>query len=58
MHTHHFAAMILFALLVSAAFAALGERTLSARLRHATRCFLLFMVFAVGFAWLLFPLSR
>lgn len=58
METHHFAAMTLFALLASVAFCALGQRSLAERVRHAALCFLLFMVFAVGVAWLLFPLSR
>ena len=58
MKTHHFAALAIFALLVSAGFAALGERTLASRLRYAAWCFGLFMAFAVAFAWLLFPVSR
>lgn len=58
MQTHHFAAMALFAMLVSAAFAALGQRTGAGRMRHAAVCFLLFVVSAVGVAWLLLPLSR
>ena len=58
MHTHHLAVMSFFALLVSIAFASLGQRTPAARLRHAAMCFALFMAFAIGTAWLLFPFSR
>jgi hypothetical protein len=54
----HFAGMTLFALLVSVAFASLGQRTAMARVRHAAWSFLLFMCIAIGVAWLLFPLSR
>lgn len=58
MHTHHLAGMSLFALLVSIAFAALGQRPPAARLRHAAICFVLFMGFAIGVAWLLYSISR
>jgi hypothetical protein len=58
MQTDHFAGMLLFALLVSVAFAALGKRSPARRVRNATISFFLFMTFALGVAWLLFPLSR
>ncbi|HTZ72696.1 MAG TPA: hypothetical protein VMB47_02150 [Candidatus Aquilonibacter sp.] len=58
MATHHFAAMMIFALLVAVALAALGERTPVNRARHTAWTFLIFVAFAVGFAWLLLPLSR
>ena len=58
MHISHLGGMILFALLASLAFASLGHRTFAGRARHAAMCFALFMVFAVGIAWLLYPLSR
>jgi hypothetical protein len=58
MQTDHFAGMALFALLVSVTFAALGKRSPARRVRNAAISFLLFMAFAVGVAWLLFPLSR
>lgn len=58
MQLSHFAGMVLFALLVSVAFASLGQRTAAARVRHAAWCFLLFMAVATSVAWLLFPLSR
>ena len=54
----HFASMTLFALLVSIAFAAIGQRALAARIRRAIWSFALFMLIAVGVAWLLFPLSQ
>ncbi len=58
MPTHHFAALALFALLASITFAALGQRTIAERIRHAAKCFVIFMLVVVGLAWLLYPLSR
>jgi len=57
MQTHHLTAMSLFALLVSIAFAALGQRTPAARLRRAAVGFALFMAFAIGVAWLFYSVS-
>ncbi|HKV46854.1 MAG TPA: hypothetical protein VJN69_02095 [Candidatus Acidoferrales bacterium] len=54
----HLASMTLFALLVSIAFAAIGQRALAARITRAICSFALFMLIAIGLAWLLFPLSR
>ncbi|HXW62313.1 MAG TPA: hypothetical protein VEJ45_06920 [Candidatus Acidoferrales bacterium] len=54
----HFGAMILFALLVSVAFACTGSRTILTRLKYALWCFLLFLAIGVGVAWLMYPLSR
>lgn len=58
MHLSHLASMTLFALLVSIAFAAIGQRALAARITRAICSFALFMLIAIGLAWLLFPLSR
>jgi hypothetical protein len=58
MQLSHFAGMVVFALLVSVAFASLGQRNLAGRIRHAGWCLLLFMAVALGVAWLLFPFSR
>lgn len=55
---NHFATMLLFALLISVAFAALGQRRGLERFRYAVWCFALFMVVGVGIAWLMYPFSR
>jgi len=54
----HFGAMMLFALLVSVAFACSGNRTLAMRIKYALLCFLLFLAIGVGIAWLMYPFSR
>jgi hypothetical protein len=54
----HFGAMMLFALLVSVAFACSGHRTLGMRIKYALLCFLLFLAIGVGIAWLMYPFSR
>ena len=55
---NHFASMLLFALLISVAFAALGQRRGLERFRYAVWCFALFMLVGVGVAWLMYPFSR
>ena len=55
---NHFATMLLFALLISVAFAALGQRRGLERFRYAIWSFALFMVVGVGIAWLMYPFSR
>ncbi len=54
----HFAAMLVFALLVSVALACLTRRTTAERIRYALRTFLLFILVGVGFAWLMYPFSK
>ena len=54
----HFAAMLLFAVLVSLALACLARRTTAGRIRYAAKSFLLFIVISVGIAWLMYPFSR
>lgn len=58
MQLSHLASMTLFAMLVSIALAAVGQRNMAARLRQAAWSFALLMLAAIGVAWLLFPLSR
>jgi hypothetical protein len=58
MHLTHFPAMVLFALLVSVAFAGLGRDTLQERIKYAVWAFLLFFAVGVGLAWLMYPFSR
>lgn len=54
----HFAAMTIFALLVSVALASLGRHTLAARIKYALWTLALFLVIGVGIAWLMYPFSR
>jgi hypothetical protein len=55
---NHFAAMLLFALLISVALAALGQRTGAERCRYAVWSFALFVLVGVGIAWLMYPFSH
>jgi len=57
-HLTHFWAMVLFALLVSVAFACLGRQTVGRRIKYAVWSFLLFLAIGVGIAWLMYPFSR
>jgi len=54
----HFAAMVLFALLVSVALACLGRQTLTGRIKFALWSFALFLAIGVGVAWLMYPFSQ
>ena len=54
----HFWAMILFALLVSIVLGALTRRSTIERVKYAAWSFLLFLLFGVGAAWLMYPFSR
>ena len=58
MNLSHFQAMLLFAFIISLAFAFLTKRKLSERLRYALWAFLAFLVVAVAIGWLMYPLSR
>ncbi len=57
-HVNHFWAMVLFAALVSVALASLGHRTIRVRVRYALWTLALFLIVAIGIAWLMYPLSR
>lgn len=54
----HFAAMTIFALLVSIALACLGQHSLWARIKYALWSLALFLIVGVGIAWLMYPFSR
>ena len=58
MNLSHFQAMLLFAFIISLAFAFLTKRKLSERLRYALWAFLAFLVVAVAIGWLMYPISR
>jgi len=55
---NHFTTMLFFALLISVAFAALGQRRGLERFRYAVWSFALFVLVGVGIAWLMYPFSR
>jgi hypothetical protein len=57
-HLSHFAAMIVFALCVSVAFACLGRQTIAGRIKYAVLSLALFLLIGVGIAWLMYPFSR
>jgi hypothetical protein len=54
----HFGAMLLFALFVSLVLAGLVRGSLAQRAKYATRAFLLFLLFGIGIAWLMYPFSH
>lgn len=54
----HFPALLLFALLMSIAFAFLGRTGARDRVRFGLRCFLLFVGVALLLGWLMYPFSR
>ncbi|MGH9689846.1 MAG: hypothetical protein ACRD4C_01860 [Candidatus Acidiferrales bacterium] len=54
----HFAAMVIFAALISIALGCLTQRTTIGKIKYALWSFVLFMVAGVGIAWLMYPFSR
>ena len=54
----HFQAMIIFALVVSLAFAFLSKTRTNERIRYAVWAFLAFLVVAIGIGWLMYPFTR
>ncbi|MGA9885228.1 MAG: hypothetical protein WBQ34_16055 [Candidatus Acidiferrales bacterium] len=58
LHVNHFGAMVLFAVLVSVGLASLGRQTMVGRIRYAVWSLALFLIIAIGVAWLMFPFSR
>ena len=58
LHLSHFAAMVVFALLVSIVLAGLARRTAGERIRYALWTLLTFLLVGVGIAWLMYPFSR
>lgn len=58
LHLSHFGAMLIFALLVSIAFACAGRHALAIRIKYALWSFLLFLGIGLGIAWLMYPLSK
>ncbi len=58
MNLNHFQAMLLFAFVISVAFAFLTKRQLGERLKYALWAFLAFLLVAVAVGWLMYPISR
>ena len=58
MPVNHFATMLLFALLISVALAALGQRRGVERFHYAVWSFAVFVLVGIGVAWLMYPLSH
>ncbi len=58
MNLNHFQTMLLFAFVVSLAFAFLTKHKLSERARYALWTFLAFLLVAVAVGWLMYPLSH
>jgi len=58
LHLTHFEGMLLFALVLSLAFAFLSRRTLRERLRYAAWSLLFFLAAAVGIGWLMYLFQK
>jgi cytochrome bd-type quinol oxidase subunit 2 len=54
----HFQAMVIFALLVSVAFAFLSRRGSYQRARYILWSFILFLLIGVGIGWAMYPFSH
>jgi cytochrome bd-type quinol oxidase subunit 2 len=55
---NHFQAMLVFAFVVSVAFAFLSKRALSERAKYVLWAFLAFLLVAIGLGWIMYPFSR
>ncbi len=58
MNLDHFQAMLLFAFVISVAFAFLTKRQLGERLKYALWAFLAFLLVGVAVGWLMYPISH
>jgi heme A synthase len=58
MNMNHFQAMLLFAFVISVAFAFLTKRRLGEGVKYALWAFLAFLLVAVAVGWLMYPISR
>ena len=54
----HFPALLLFALMVSAAFAVISRRGWKGQIKYALWCLLLFVLVGVAIGWAMYPISR
>ncbi len=55
MRLTHFQAMVLFALVISIAFAFLSKQSPRERLKYAIWAFVAFLAIALAIAWLMYP---
>ena len=58
MNLSHFPAMLLFALIISLAFAFLTKHTAKERLTYAAWAFLMFVLIAIAIGWVMYPFPR
>ena len=58
MNLNHFQALLLFAFVISVAFALLSKRKLGERVKYAVWAFLAFLLVAVAVGWLMYPMSH
>jgi heme A synthase len=58
MRLNHFQAMLLFAFVISLAFAFLAKHKIGERVKYGLWTFLAFLLIAVAIGWLMYPLSR
>ena len=54
----HFDALLLFAVVISIAFAFLTKQTARDRLKYALWAFLAFVLVAVALGWIMYPFPR
>lgn len=54
----HFQALLLFAMIISTAFAFLSRRTARDRVKYILWSLLMFLVIGIGIAWVMYPFSR
>jgi uncharacterized membrane protein len=55
---NHFQIMVIFAFVISLAFAFLSKSETSERVRYTVWAFLAFLVVAIGIGWLMYPFSN
>ena len=58
MNLTHFQAMLLFAFVISVAFAFLTKSTLKERVKYGLWAFLAFLLVGVAIGWLMYPFPR
>lgn len=58
MELTHFQAMLIFALVISVAFAFLTKSTPRERIKYALGSFLAFLLIAIAIGWLMLPFPR
>jgi hypothetical protein len=58
LHLTHFQAMVIFAIVVSVAFAFVGRRRPLARLKYILWSLILFLLIGIGIGWAMYPFSR